>query len=51
MKQKKQKTSFDYYKTMRQDWGAVNPVTKVIQDKRKKSREKQDKKYLKNYEY
>ena len=31
---KKPKTNYEIYKSIRRDWGNVNPVTKVIQDKR-----------------
>lgn len=31
---KKVKTNYEIIKGMRKDWGAVNPVTKVIPDKR-----------------
>ena len=31
---KKPKTNYEIYKSIRRDWGNVNPVTKIIQDKR-----------------
>ena len=30
------KTNLEIYQGMRRDWGSVNPVTKVIPDKRNK---------------
>lgn len=33
---KKTKTNYEIYKSIRRDWGMVNPVTKVIPDKRRK---------------
>ena len=33
---KKPKTNYEIYKSIRRDWGSVNPVTKVIPDKRHK---------------
>ena len=40
MSKKKSKTqprsNYEIYRTMRKDWGEVNPVTKVIPDKRNK---------------
>lgn len=30
------KTNLEIYQSMRRDWGSVNPVTKVIPDKRNK---------------
>lgn len=33
---KKVKTNYEIYKGIRKDWGSVNPVTKVIPDKRRK---------------
>lgn len=32
----KRKTNYDIYKGIRRDWNGVNPVTKVIPDKRRK---------------
>lgn len=32
----KPKTNYEIYKSIRRDWGSVNPVTKVIPDKRHK---------------
>ena len=40
MSKKKSKTqprsNYEIYRTMRKDWGVINPVTKVIPDKRNK---------------
>lgn len=33
---RKSKSNYEIYKGIRRDWGAVNPVTKVIPDKRRK---------------
>lgn len=33
---KKTKTSVEIYQSFRRDWGAVNPVTKIIPDKRRR---------------
>ncbi len=30
------KTNYEIYRGMRRDWGNVNPVTRVIPDKRRK---------------
>jgi hypothetical protein len=32
----KKKTAYEIYKKIRRDWNGVNPVTKVIPDKRRK---------------
>jgi hypothetical protein len=36
MKKQKPRTNAEIFRGMRRDWGNVNPVTKVIPDKRKK---------------
>ena len=40
MKKKKSKTkprsNYEIYRTMRKDWGVINPMTKVIPGKRNK---------------
>lgn len=40
MSKKKSKTkprsNYEIYRTMRKDWGVINPMTKVIPDKRNK---------------
>jgi hypothetical protein len=35
-KKNKVKTNYEVYRSIRRDWGEVNPVTKVIPDKRNK---------------
>lgn len=42
----KQKNFFEIYQSIRRDWGNVNPVTKVIPNKKKYRRKD---KYKKNY--
>lgn len=32
----KARTNYEVYRTIRKDWGVLNPVTKVIPDKRNK---------------
>lgn len=32
----KVKSNYEVYRSMRRDWGNVNPVTRVIEDKRNK---------------
>lgn len=32
----KPRTNYEVYKSIRRDWGEINPVTKVIPDKRNK---------------
>ena len=32
----KPRSNYEIYCTMRKDWGAINPVTKIIPDKRNK---------------
>ena len=35
-KNTKPRTNYEVYRSIRKDWGALNPVTKVIPDKRNK---------------
>lgn len=42
---KTKKSTYDIYRSMRRDWGAVNPVTKVIPDKRRKKPKHKAKSY------
>ena len=35
-KKKKVRSNYEIYQSIRRDWGNVNPVTKIIPDKRKK---------------
>lgn len=37
---KKQKSSYELYKKIRGDWGAISPVTKVIPNKKKNQKVK-----------
>lgn len=46
---KKIKNSYEINKSIRRDWGAISPVTKVIPDKRRKP-PKHKKKVLDNYD-
>jgi hypothetical protein len=32
----KPRTNYEVYRSIRKDWGAISPVTKVIPDKRRK---------------
>lgn len=36
MKKIKVRDSYEVNKSLRRDWGAINPVTKIIPDKRRK---------------
>lgn len=46
-KSKKKKSFYELQKTIRRDWGDINPVTKVEKDKTKYSRKQ---KHRKNYQ-
>ena len=35
-KKNKVKSNYEVYRSIRRDWGEINPVTKIIPDKRKK---------------
>lgn len=35
-KSQKPRTNYEVYRNVRKDWGVLNPVTKVIPDKRNK---------------
>lgn len=35
-KSQKPRTNYEVYRSIRKDWGVLNPVTKVIPDKRNK---------------
>lgn len=39
-KKKKKKTWTDIFQSQRRDWGNVNPVTKIIPNKKKNPKEK-----------
>lgn len=45
-KKKKIKSFYDIYKGQRRDWGEINPVTKVEENKKKYSRKKKHKNNL-----
>jgi len=32
----KSRSNYEVYKSLRKDWGEINPVTRIIPDKRKK---------------
>lgn len=44
----KQKSFFEVYQSIRRDWGNVNPVTKVIPNKKKYRRKDKHKKNYKD---
>lgn len=44
----KQKSFFEIYQSVRRDWGNVNPVTKVIPNKKKYRRKDKHKKSYKD---
>ena len=44
----KQKNFFEIYQSIRRDWGNVNPVTKVISNKKKYRRKDKHKKNYKD---
>lgn len=46
MSKKKKKSFFDIYKAQRRDWGEINPVTRIVKDKKKYSRKKKHKNEL-----
>ena len=35
-KEKKPRSNYEIYQSIRKDWGVLNPVTKIIPDKRNK---------------
>ena len=35
-KHQKPRTNYEVYRSIRRDWGVLNPVTKIIPDKRNK---------------
>lgn len=39
-KKKKKKSNVELYKTIRKDWGDLNPITRVVEDKTKYNRKK-----------
>ena len=44
----KQKSFFEIYQSIRRDWGNINPVTKVIPNKKKYRRKDKHKKNYKD---
>lgn len=44
------KASYETNRKIRKDWGSIKPVTKVIDNKRKKLKDKQDRKEMRDYE-
>lgn len=49
MKKEKNET-YETIRKIRGDWGSVNPVTKVIPDKRRAKKDKESRKEIRNYE-
>lgn len=43
-------SAYNAYKTIRNTWGNINPVTKIIQNKKKKSKAKDKKQRRYDYE-
>lgn len=39
-KKKKKKTNVELYKTIRKDWGDFNPISRVVESKKKYNRKK-----------
>lgn len=50
-KSKKPKTYVEIFLAERKDWGSVNPVTKVIPDKRRKAPKHKDRNFEKEREF
>lgn len=42
--------SYEANRKIRKDWGDIRPVTRVIEDKRRQKKEKQDRKEMRDYE-
>jgi hypothetical protein len=53
IKNKKEGSFYDTYKSLRRDWGGINPVTKVIENKKRKKarKEKHRLRYMENEEF
>ena len=45
MAKKKPKSSFDLYQSVRRDWNGVNPVTKIVESKKKKKAKHKNKEF------
>ncbi len=41
----KERSAFDLYQSIRRDWNGVNPVTKIIESKKKKKPKYKHKEY------
>ena len=44
-KKKKNKSMLDVYQSIRRDWGDLNPVTRVMENKKRKKPKHKDKEY------
>ena len=44
-KKKKNKSMLDVYQSIRRDWGELNPVTRVMENKKRKKPKHKDKEY------
>ena len=44
-KKKKDKSMLDVYQSIRRDWGDLNPVTRVMENKKKKKPKHKDREY------
>lgn len=49
-KEKSAASTYEIWKRLRNDWGAINPVTKVIPNKKKNQKAKHKKKEVEQYE-
>lgn len=49
-KKKSQNATYEVIRKIRNDWGSVNPVTKIIPNKKKNHKEKHKGKEFKDYE-
>ena len=44
-KKKKDKSMLDVYQSIRRDWGDLNPVTRVMENKKRKKPKHKDREY------
>lgn len=44
-KNKKKKTSLELYQSIRRDWGELNPVTRIMENKKRKKPKHKDREY------
>lgn len=44
-KKKKNKSVLDIYQSIRRDWGDLNPVTRIIENKKRKKPKHKDREY------